>query len=197
MATTRREFLAAAAVSGGALGFPAAARAQGSLETARIFTGFPAGSTPDVLARKVGDRLSRGYARSVVVENRVGAGGQLAVTATRGAPADGATVLLTPMSILGVYPHTYKKLPYDPIADLTAVSTGVTYDYGIGVGPAVPESVKTVADLMAWYKANPARASMGSPATGSCLHFVTVMLGRAAGVDITHVGYKGAGPAVQ
>lgn len=197
MSLTRRRFgaLSTAAAAAALLG-PMPSRSQG-LETARIFTGFPAGSTPDVLARKVGDRLTRGYARAAIVENRLGAGGQLAVTAVKGLPADGSNILLTPMSMLGVYPYTYRKLPYDPVADLTPVSMGVSFDYGIGVGPGVPESVQTMADLMAWYKANPTRANMGSPATGSTLHFVTVMLGRAAGIELTHVGYKGSGPAIQ
>lgn len=192
---TRRQFLAGTAAAAGAAIYPPA-MAQSGLDMVRIFIGFPAGSTPDVLARKVGDRLSKGYARAVVVENRSGAGGQLALTAVKGTPADGSNILLTPMSMLGVYPYTYKKLPYDPVADFAPVSMGVTFDYGIAVGPAVPESVKNMSDLMAWFKANPARMNMGSPATGSALHFVTVMLGRAAGIDLTHVGYKGSGPAV-
>ncbi len=142
------------------------------------------------------DRLTQGYARAAIVDNRLGAGGQLAVTALKGVAPDGSNILLTPMSMLGVYPHTYRKLPYDPVGDLTPVSLGVTFDFAIGVGPAVPESVRTIPDLMAWFKANPSRASIGSPATGSTLHFTTVMLGRAAGVDITHVGNKGSGPAI-
>lgn len=168
-----------------------------ALESTRIVIGFTAGSTPDVLARKVGAKLAGSYARSAIVDNRPGAGGQLAVTSVKPSPANGTDILLTPMSILGVYPHTYKRLPYDPIADLTPVSIGVTYDYGIAVGPAVPESVKTIADLMAWYKANPRSANIGSPAPGSTLHFVGVMLGRAAGVELSHIGYKGSPQAIQ
>src|SRR5690606_32841806 len=104
-------------------------------------------------------------------------------------------LLLTPMSMLGVYPFTYKKLPYDPAADVTPVSMGASFDYGIAVGPGVPESVKDIPGLMAWFKANPAKANIGSPATGSTLHFTAVTLGRAAGVEVTHVGYRGSTPA--
>ncbi len=198
MQFNRRHFLAASAATATAAALPSrAAFAQTAHDMARIIVGFPAGTTPDVLARKVGDRLAKGYANAVMVDNRAGAGGQLAVTTVKGAAPDGTTILLTPMSILGVYPFTYKRLPYDPVADLSPVSMGVSFDYGIAVGPGVPESVKTIHDLMTWFKANPSQANMGSPATGSTLHFMTVMLGRAAGFNLTHVGYKGSGPAMQ
>lgn len=197
MQLSRRHLMQAAGASALLAGLGRNAFAQ-ALDTVRIVNGFPAGSNPDVLARKVGDLLAKsGYARAAIVENKTGAGGQLAVSAVKGMAADGSNLLLTPMSMLGVFPHTYKKLPYDPVADLAPVSMGVLYDYAIGVGPGVPESVKTINDLMAWYKANPSKASMASPSTGSTLHFVVEMLGRAAGVDLQHVGYRGAAPAIQ
>ena len=196
MSFNRRDFLAAGTAAAASIGFSGNTLAQAAPESVRLFVGFPGGTTPDVLARKVGDQLTKGYARAAIVDNRLGAGGQLAVVATKGAAADGSTVLLTPMSMLGVFPHTYKKLPYDPEADLTPVAMGATFEYGIAVGPAVPDSVKDIRDLIAWYKANPTRANMASPSAGSTLHFVTVMLGRAAGVDITHIGYRGSPPAI-
>jgi tripartite-type tricarboxylate transporter receptor subunit TctC len=88
-------------------------------------------------------------------------------------------------------------LPYDPFADVSPVSNGVTFDYGFAVGTGVPEAVRTVPEFMAWCKANPGKASIGSPATGSTLHFTGIVLGRAAGVEITHVGYRGSQAAVQ
>lgn len=198
MSIHRRHFLTSSAAVAASLAVPFEyALAQSTIEMAKIVVGFPAGSTPDILARKISIHLGKGYAKAALVDNRPGAGGQLAVSTVKSAAPDGATILLTPMSMLGVYPHTYKRLPYNPVADLAPVSMGVTYDYGIAVGPGVPENVKTIKDLMSWYKANPSEANMGSPAAGSTLHFVTVMLGRAAGVNITHVGYKGSGPAMQ
>jgi len=185
--------MGATLLAGGGLG-SAMARTQ---ELAKIIVGFPAGSTIDAAARRVAERLTPDYARAAVVDNRVGAGGQLAVVAMKALPADGSALLITPMSILGVYPHTYRKLPYDPIADLTPVSQGVVFDYGFAVGTAVPESVKTVPEFMAWCKAHAGMANIGSPATGSTLHFTGIMLGRASGVDITHVGYRGSQAAVQ
>ncbi len=196
MSIPRRVFLGGGAAALGAL-VPAAAWSQTErMETARIINGFPPGTTPDVISRKVGDKIMGRYAKTVIVENRTGAGGQLAVSEVKNAAADGSSILLTPMSMLGVYPFTYKKLPYDPVADLTPVSMGSSFDYGIAVGPAVPESVKSVPELMEWYKANPSKANISSSAAGSPLHFVGVMLGRAAGIELTHVAYRGTPPAI-
>ena len=144
MTLNRRDLIASAA---GALllGSHTGSFAQ-SLEMVRIYVGFPAGTPPDLWARKIGEKLVRsGYAKVVIVENRAGAGGQLAVVGVKGAPANGAHILLTPMSMLGVYPFTYKKLPYDPVNDLTPVSMAISSDFAIGVGPMVPESVMDIA----------------------------------------------------
>jgi tripartite-type tricarboxylate transporter receptor subunit TctC len=130
------------------------------------------------------------------VENRTGAGGQIAIQGVRTMAPDGATLLQTPMSMLGIYPHIYRKLPYDPVADLSPVSLGCTFDFGFAVGPAVPASVKTIADFLAWCKANPDKANYGSPAAGSVPHFIGVLLGRQGGVDLKHVPYRGTQPAI-
>src|SRR5882672_12742774 len=106
---TRRRFLGTAAV--GLFALPFAARAQG-FETAKIIVGFPPGGTTDVMARKVADKLRGPYARAVIVENRPGAGGQLGVIALKDAPPDGSALLLTPASMLTIYPNTYPKLQY-------------------------------------------------------------------------------------
>jgi tripartite-type tricarboxylate transporter receptor subunit TctC len=171
------------------------ARAQ-TLDTAKIFAGFAAGGTVDVTARRVADKLRDVYAKSVVVENRTGAGGQIALSALKTATPDGSTFLVTPMSMLGIYPHTYKKLPYDPVADFAPVSQAVQFDFGFAVGPMVPATVKTLAEYVAWCKANPANANFGSPAAGSVPHFVAELFGRAAGLDLKHVPYRGTQPAI-
>jgi tripartite-type tricarboxylate transporter receptor subunit TctC len=100
------------------------------------------------------------------------------------------------MSMLGIYPHTYKKLPYDPLTDLTPVSLGVVFDMGFAVGPMVPASVKTVPEFLEWCKANPTNANFGSPAPGSVPHFVGELIGRAGKVDMRHVGFRGSQPAI-
>ena len=100
------------------------------------------------------------------------------------------------MSMLGIYPHIYRKLSYDPVADLTPVSLGCTFDFGFAVGPAVPASVKSIPDFLAWCKANPAQANYGSPAAGSVPHFIGALIGRNAGIELKHVPYRGTQPAI-
>ena len=172
------------------------ARAQAAFETVKIITGFPPGGTSDTICRRVAAKMAPGYGRSVVVENRTGAGGQIAIQGVRTMAPDGATILQTPMSMLGIYPHIYRKLPYDPVADLTPVSLGCTFDFGFAVGPAVPASVRTINDFLAWCKASPAQANFGSPAAGSVPHFIGALLGRNAGIDLKHVPYRGTQPAI-
>lgn len=166
------------------------------MESVKVVAGFAPGGTADIVSRRVADKLQPGYAKSAVVENKTGAGGQIAVQFVKTAAPDGSVVLLTPMSMLGIYPHTYKKLPYDPVADLTPVSAAASFDYGFAVGPRVPASVKSVPDFLAWCQANPAQANFGSPAAGSSAHFIGTLLGRAANVDLRHVAYRGTQPAV-
>ncbi|MBC7720164.1 MAG: twin-arginine translocation pathway signal protein [Chitinophagaceae bacterium] len=166
------------------------------LENTKIVAGFAPGGTADTVSRRVADKLQPGYAKSAVVENKTGAGGQIAVSFVKAAAPDGATLLLTPMSMLGIYPHTYKKLPYDPVLDLTPVSCGATFDYGFAVGPLVPASVKTVPEFLAWCKVNPTLANFGSPAAGSSPHFVGALLGKSANIDLRHVAFRGTQPAI-
>lgn len=167
-----------------------------AFDTVKVVAGFAPGGTADVVSRRVADKLHPGYAKNAVVENKTGAGGQIAVQFVKNAAPDGATVLLTPMSMLGIYPHTYKKLPYDPVADLTPISAAAIFDYGFAVGPMVPASVKNVPDFLAWCKANPMQANFGSPAAGSSPHFIGALLGRAGAVDLRHVAFRGTQPAI-
>ena len=167
-----------------------------TVDTLKIVTGFPPGGTSDTICRRVAERLAPGYARVAVVENKTGAGGQIAVQTVEAAPPDGSTVLQTPMSMLGVYPHIYKKLPYDPVADVLPVTLGCTFDFGFAVGPQVPASVRNVPEFLAWCKANPALANFGSPAAGSVPHFIGVLMGKQANVDLKHVPFRGTQPAI-
>ena len=191
----RRHFVLSAAAAGFALAHPLS-QAQGLPERATILAGFAPGGTVDVTARRVADKLRDVLAKSVVVENRTGAGGQIALSGLKTSPTDGQTLLVTPMSMLGIYPHTYKKLPYDPVADFQPVSQAVRFDFGFAVGPMVPATVKTLAEFITWCKANPKDANFGSPAAGSVPHFVAELFGRASGVDLKHVPYRGTQPAI-
>lgn len=197
MSLRRRQILQSAAAA--ALPLPFAVRAQAGgppFDNVKIVTGFTPGGTSDTICRRVAEKLRPGYGRSVLVENRTGAGGQIAVQAMKSVPADGTTILQTPMSMLGIYPHIYRKLPYDPVADLTPVSLGAVFDFGFAVGPQVPASVTTMPEFLAWSRANPALANYGSPAAGSTPHFVGALAAKAAGVDLKHVPYRGTQPAI-
>ena len=198
MTISRRAVVQAAGAAAvlASLGQRAWAQAPGAIDTTKIVTGFAPGGTADIVSRRVADKLHPGYAKTAVVENKTGAGGQIAVQFVKSAAADGATALLTPMSMLGIYPHTYKKLPYDPVADLAPVSLGVVFDMGFAVGPQVPATVKTVPEFLEWCKAHPTNANFGSPAPGSVPHFVGELIGRAGKVDLRHVGFRGSQPAI-
>jgi tripartite-type tricarboxylate transporter receptor subunit TctC len=197
MSFTRRQILQTTSASAlmASLGQNVFAQTM-NIETATIVTGFAAGGTSDTTCRRLATRLSPDYAKTVVVENRTGAGGQIAVSYVKSRPADGSTILQTPTSILTIYPHIYKKLPYDPMVDITPVSLACIFDFGFAVGPAVPASVKSVPEFLAWAKANPAGANFGSPAAGSTPHFIGALLGQKGGVELKHAAYRGTQPAM-
>lgn len=169
--------------------------AQG-LDTTKVIIGFAPGGTIDLAGRRVADKLHRGYSKTAIVENKTGAGGQIAAQAVKVAAPDGATVLLTPASPLGLHPYTYKKLPYDPVNDFTPVSGAAMFDYALVVGPLVPASVKTVPEFLAWCKAHPASANFGSAGSGSAASFIGTALGRAGQADLRHVAFRGSQPAL-
>ncbi len=195
MSITRRQVIQSASASAflATLGQTAFAQA---IDNLKIITGFAAGGTSDTLCRRVATRMAPGYANTAVVENRTGAGGQIAVQFVKESKPDGTTLLQTPTSILTIYPHIYKKLPYDPMVDLTPASIACVFDFGFAVGPAVPATVKSVPDFLAWAKANPAGANFGSPAAGSTPHFIGALLGKSAGVELKHAAYRGTQPAM-
>jgi len=195
--TSRRDFVkqstAFAALGAGILPF---AHAQ-SLDIARILCGFPPGGTSDAISRRIAEKLSGNYANRVVVDNKPGAGGQIAITLLKDSPADGSVMLLTPSSMLSLYPYVYKSLPYKPLEDVQPVSLACYFNHAFGVGPAVPESVKSVKDFIAWAKANPGKANYGSPGAGSMPHLIGVMLSKMSGVELKHIPYRGSAPGIQ
>lgn len=190
----RRVIAGAAGLAAYASCMPLRAQPSG---LARVVIGSGPGSAIDVLARRVAEKLQPGYAPSVIVDNKTGASGQLAVGAVKTAAADGLTLLLVPTPYMAIYPHTYRKLPYKPESDFVAVSLAATLNLGLAVGPAVPNEVKTLKDFANWCRDNPAKAQFGSPAAGSTPHFAGVMLGRAGRFTFDHVAYRGPTPAVQ
>jgi tripartite-type tricarboxylate transporter receptor subunit TctC len=196
---TRRHLLAASAAGllVSAAGFVPRTSAQAVKRPVHIIVGFPAGGGTDVIARILADRLRGPYAATVLVENKPGAAARLAVEYVKNAEPDGSVMLFTPDFPITVYPHSFRSLNYDPLQDFTAVSPAARSMLTYNIGPAVPDSVKTLSDFVAWCKANPGKASYGTTAAGGTPHFVGVMLANEAGVPMTPVHYRGGAPALQ
>ncbi len=174
--------------------------AQGNLplEQVKFFFGFPAGSSGDIVARRVGDKIAgSAYTKNgAVVENKPGAGGRIALDVLKPMPADGSHLTLTPYSMLSLYPHVYSKLGYDAFKDFVPVSMAAIMQHGLAVGPMVPASVIDVKGFLAWCKANPKDANYGSPGAGSTPHFIGALLGLNNNIDMKHVPYRGSVPGV-
>ena len=182
--------LGAAALASAGLG----ARAQTG--TPRILVGFPAGGSVDATARRLAETW-RPRLGTVVVEQKVGAGGRIAVTTLRDAAPDGLTMLLSPSSMFTIYPHVFKRLQYKPATDAIAVSPVALSTCGFMVVPKVPESVRTLRQFADWAKAQPEPQGYASPAAGAMPHFLGNQFARAAGVALTHLPYRGAAPGLQ
>ena len=196
---TRRRVLAASAAgfACAGTGLLPRARAQAIKKPVHIIVGFPAGGGTDVIARILADRLRGPYASTVLVENKPGAAARIAVEYVKNAEADGSVMLFTPDFPITVYPHSFRSLNYDSLRDFTPVAPAAKSMLTYNVGPAVPEGVKTLAEFVAWCKANPGKASYGTTAAGGTPHFVGMMLASAAGVAMTPVHYRGGAPALQ
>jgi tripartite-type tricarboxylate transporter receptor subunit TctC len=166
------------------------ANAQGN--ALRILVGYPAGGAVDVVARQVAESLrANGY--NAIVENRTGAAGQLATEAMLAAPADGKTIVLMPGGNISIFPHVYPKIRYG-INDLVPLAGVCSFTFGLAVGPGTP--AKTLKEFVDWAKANPGKASYGTPGAGTVMHFMGVMFARKAGIDFVHVPYRGGALAM-
>ena len=183
---------AAAIAAAGLLSLPAAA--QLGEQPVRIVFPFAAGGSGDGLARLLAEHMRASLDQPVIVENRTGAQGRLGVQAVKAAEPDGRTILLTPVAPMSVYQHVYKSLQYDAAGDFAPLSQVATFDFALAVGPQVP--AKSLAELVAWVKANPNQGTYGTPAAGTLPHFFAVSFGKAAGLDLRHVGYRGSAAAL-
>jgi tripartite-type tricarboxylate transporter receptor subunit TctC len=175
-------------------GLAGLARAQLGEQPLRIVFPFAAGGSGDALARVLADAMRAELNRPVIVENRTGAAGRIGVQAVKAAAPDGSTLLLTPIAPVAIYQHVYPSLEYDPIADFQPVTQVATFEFGLAVGPQVP--AKSLNELVAWLKANPAQHSYATPGAGTLPHFFGVLFARAAGLDLTHIHYRGSAAAL-
>ena len=194
---SRRQFLAAAALPAAASLSTLTPTAWAQNNVVRLVVGFAAGGSADFVARQLAQHLQAELGTTVVVDNRPGAGGRIAVEVVKAAKPDGLTLLVTPGSILTIYPHVYDKLSYQPLRDLVPVANLCALPYSVNIGPAVPASVTTLVEFGQWLKAHPQQASYGSPGAGTTPHFLGSMFAARVGADYLHVPYKGGALALQ
>jgi len=161
----------------------------------RIVVPFAAGGPTDVLARVLAPKLSASLKRTVIVDNKVGATGAIGAVFVAKAAADGDTLLLGTSSIMAASPNLTANLPYDPIKDFVPISMVATIENILVVHPSVP--AKTVRELIAYGKANPGKLTYASSGIGSTYHLGGELFASQAGIQMTHVPYKGAAPASQ
>jgi tripartite-type tricarboxylate transporter receptor subunit TctC len=159
----------------------------------RFIAGFPAGGPSDIVTRAVAKRMSELLGQPVVVENRSGAGGHIAVEALAKSPPDGYTILLGG-SFLTIGPSLYKKLAYDPVRDIAPIGLIARNQYLLVVHPAVP--ARSAKELIALARSRPGQLNYGSSGVGAPPHLATELMLSMASVHAVHVPYKGATPAI-
>ncbi len=175
------------------LGVAGASAADYPSRPIRLVVPFPPGGAVDPVARTVAQALSARLGQPIVILNRGGAGGSLGMSEVAKSAPDGYTLLLA-HSGMAYMPGLYRQLPFDPVKDFEDVVDAVSGFYVLAVNPSIP--AQSVADLIGYAKANPGKVTYGSAGIGSTLHLAGEMFKRTANVDIVHVPYKGAGPAI-
>jgi len=170
------------------------AKAQFGSQPVKIIFPFAAGGSGDTLARMLAERISAATGQPTFVENRTGGGGTIGVQAVKSAPADGTTLLLTPFTLMVIYPHIYPDLKYDPQRDFAPISQLCSFEFGIAVAKNSP--AKTVSEMVDWIRSEPKAGSYGTPGAGTLPHFFGIAFAHAAGLDYRHVAYRGASAAV-
>ncbi|WP_170979571.1 tripartite tricarboxylate transporter substrate binding protein [Roseomonas sp. HF4] len=183
----RRAVLAAALLPAPAL------RAQ--QRPLRIITPFAAGGATDALARLVGARVTALTGQAVVVEPKPGAGGDIAMQAGVAAEPDGHTLILGSDSSLVRNPMLRPAIPYDPERDFAPIARLVISWYAFAVHSSVP--AQSLAEFVAWARAHPGQVNYGSAGPGTLAHVIGAMMAQGLGLDIQHIPYRGANPALQ
>ncbi len=183
--------LCALALVLGAFGFAGAAPAQPyPNKPIRVIIPFPPGEAADIIARLLSPVMSERMGQQVVIENRAGASGQIGLGLLKNATPDGYTIGVGQGGNLVVAPHTYKKLPYDPLKDFAAVALNATNYLAVVSNPNTP--FRDAAEMIAWAKANPGKLSLATNGEGGYPHLAFELLASMAGFKYLHVPYKGA-----
>jgi tripartite-type tricarboxylate transporter receptor subunit TctC len=161
----------------------------------RIVVAYPPGGGIDVMARQVAERLGSAWSQPVLVENKPGANTIVAADSVAKSAADGYTVLMTTDATFSINPHLYAKLPFDVQRDFVPVTQATTQPLGFAVHASVP--ARTVQEFVALARASPGKFAFAHSGTGSGQHLSGELFKKLAGIDMTHVPYKGGAPAVQ
>jgi tripartite-type tricarboxylate transporter receptor subunit TctC len=159
-----------------------------------LTVGFAPGGGTDTAARIVAKKLTENIGQSVIVENRAGAGGNIAAQQIATAPPDGYTIHLTSVGPMTVAPAMVKNLPYDAKKDIAPITMGMVFPNVFVVHPGVP--AKTLPEFVALAKAKPGQLNYGSSGIGGAGHLSGELFKQRAGIEMTHVPYKGGGPAM-
>jgi tripartite-type tricarboxylate transporter receptor subunit TctC len=173
---------------------PNASAAEFPTRPIKLVVPYAAGGPTDVLGRLVGEYLGRDLKQAVIIENKAGAQGAIGAEAVARSEPDGYTLFVTAASIFVLNPMLYKKLPYDPVKDFRMLALVTDLPVVMEVHPSLP--AKTVAEFVAYAKQNPGKLNFGSAGTGGTIHLAGEMFKQMAGIDMVHVPYKGAGPAL-
>jgi len=160
----------------------------------RFVVTFAPGGGTDIVARAMGQKFTESLGQQVIVENRAGANGNIGTDYVAKSPPDGYTLLMTTNAPIVINPHLYKKLPFNPLTDLAPISEVASLPFVLAAHPTVP--AKTVKELIALAKATPKGLTYGSSGAGGGAHLAGEMLKNMAHINITHVPYKGGGPAI-
>jgi tripartite-type tricarboxylate transporter receptor subunit TctC len=163
-------------------------------EITRILVGFPPGQATDIVARLLADRLGPALGETIIVENRPGQGGSIALASLSQSPPDGRTMVLAPLASLVVNPHMYRTVGYDTFKDLAPVALVADLPLLLVVNPSLP--IYTVPELIAYAKANPDKLSHPSSGNGTLSHLGMEVFKQRAGITILHVPYRGSVPAM-
>ena len=188
--TSRRRFAATLLSAAAVAAAPSAWAANDT--PIHILVGFPAGGGSDVIARLLAERLEKELGRTVLVDNRPGAGGQIAAQQLKAARADGTTVFLSHDHSISILPQVVKKPGYAPQQDFTPLGGFATFVNGIAVSPGTP--VKTVPEYVEWVKAQGGKSAVGIPAPASTPEFLVQLIAQRWGLDLVAVPYKGSAP---
>jgi tripartite-type tricarboxylate transporter receptor subunit TctC len=195
----RRHVLTTLASLGGLALAPVASLAQAQPaftpgQPIKVLIGVPAGGTQDVLTRAIAQQV-RDSLGPLIIDNRSGAAGRIAVEAVKTAPPDGHTLLLGTAGMMTMFPGAYRNLSYDPIKDFVPIINAARFELALVVNKDVPAN--TLPEFVAWAKAQGDKVSFASYGAGTPSHFLGEMLNRAAGLKMVHVPYRGSTPARQ